>query len=200
MAFSINQFKSELVGGGARPSLFQVQITNPILPIADFKIPFMVKAAALPASSLGSYVVPYFGREIKYAGDRTFEDWEVTVINDEDFAIRNAMEAWSNAINSHIANTRALPQQYKSDAIITQYGKDGQTLRIERVCTHERYGCQSTSAEEGKHLQVHVDLYGSAVLPRLRTRDVHEHVQLGRAGFFLAGGLVDGPPVGIAEA
>ena len=130
MAFSINQFKSELVGGGARPSLFQVQITNPILPIADFKIPFMVKAAALPASSLGSYVVPYFGREIKYAGDRTFEDWEVTVINDEDFAIRNAMEAWSNAINSHIANTRAIPQQYKSDAIITQYGKDGQTLRI----------------------------------------------------------------------
>lgn len=129
MAFSINQFKSELVGGGARPSLFQVQINNPILGVADFKIPFMVKAAALPASNLGSYVVPYFGRDIKYAGDRTFEDWEVTVINDEDFAIRNAMEAWSNAINSHISNTRALPQTYKSDAIITQYGKDGQTLR-----------------------------------------------------------------------
>lgn len=130
MAFSINQFKSELVGGGARPSLFQVQITNPILGVADFKVPFMVKAAALPASTLGTYTVPYFGRDIKYAGDRIFEDWEVTVINDEDFAIRNAMEAWSNAINSHVGNTRALPQQYKSDAIITQYGKDGQTLRI----------------------------------------------------------------------
>lgn len=130
MVFSINQFKSELVGGGARPSLFQVQITNPILGVADFKVPFMVKAAALPASNLGTYVVPYFGRDIKYAGDRTFEDWSVTIINDEDFAIRNAMEAWSNAINSHIGNTRALPQQYKSDAIITQYGKDGQTLRI----------------------------------------------------------------------
>lgn len=130
MVFSINQFKSELVGGGARPSLFQVQIINPILGVADFKVPFMVKAAALPASNLGTYVVPYFGRDIKYAGDRTFEDWSVTIINDEDFAIRNAMEAWSNAINSHIGNTRALPQQYKSDAIITQYGKDGQTLRI----------------------------------------------------------------------
>jgi hypothetical protein len=130
VVFSINRFKSELVGGGARPSLFQVQINNPILGIADFKVPFMVKAAALPASNLGTYVVPYFGRDIKYAGDRTFEDWEVTIINDEDFAIRNAMEAWSNAINSHIENTRALPQQYKSDAIITQYGKDGQTLRI----------------------------------------------------------------------
>ena len=130
MAFTINQFKSELVGGGARPSLFQVQITNPILGVADFKVPFMAKAAQLPASTLGVYTVPYFGRDIKYAGDRTFEDWTVTIINDEDFAIRNAMEAWSNAINSHVSNTRALPQQYKSDAIITQYGKDGQTLRI----------------------------------------------------------------------
>ena len=130
MVFSINQFKSELVGGGARPSLFQVQITNPILGVADFKVPFMVKTATLPSSNLGTYVVPYFGRDIKYAGDRTFEDWSVTIINDEDFAIRNAMEAWSNAINSHITNTRSLPQQYKSDAIITQYGKDVQTLRI----------------------------------------------------------------------
>jgi len=128
--FSINQFKSELVGGGARPSLFQVQITNPILGVSDFKIPFMVKTAALPASSVGQYVVPYFGRQIKYAGDRVFQPWTVTIINDEDFAIRNSMEAWSNAINSHVSNTRALPQQYKSDAIITQYGKDGSTLRI----------------------------------------------------------------------
>jgi len=130
MAFSINQFKSQLVGGGARPSLFQVQISNPVLGVADFKVPFMVKAAALPASNVGTYPVPYFGRQIKYAGDRTFEPWTVTIINDEDFAIRNAMEAWSNSINSHVSNTRSLPQDYKSDAIITQYGKDGSTLRI----------------------------------------------------------------------
>lgn len=130
MAFNINEFKSQLVGGGARPSLFQVQITNPIAPGADFKVPFLAKSASLPGSSVGSYVVPYFGRDVKYAGDRTFEDWEVTVINDEDFAIRNAMEAWSNAINSHISNTRALPQRYKSDAVVTQYGKDGRVLRV----------------------------------------------------------------------
>lgn len=128
--FSINNFKSELVGGGARPTLFQVQITNPILGVADFKVPFMVKTASLPASNLGSYTVPYFGRQIKYGGDRTFEPWTVTVINDEDFLIRNAMEAWSNAINSHVSNTRALPQDYKSDAIVTQYTKDLQQLRI----------------------------------------------------------------------
>jgi hypothetical protein len=130
MSFSVNEFKSQLVGGGARPTLFQVQIANPILGIADFKVPFMSKTAAIPSSNLGSYTVPYFGRQIKYAGDRTFEDWSVTIINDEDFAVRNALEAWSNAINSHVANSRALPQDYKSDAIITQYGKDGRTLRI----------------------------------------------------------------------
>jgi hypothetical protein len=129
MPFNINEFKAQLVGGGARPTLFQVQITNPIEPIADFKIPFMVKTAALPGSTLGSYVVPYFGRQVKYAGDRVFEDWPVTIINDEDFAIRNAMEAWSNAINSHDSNTRALPQSYKSNAIVTQYSKDGRSLR-----------------------------------------------------------------------
>jgi hypothetical protein len=129
MAFNINQFKAELVGGGARPTLFQVQITNPVLPAADFKVPFMVRAAGIPESTLGQYTVPYFGRQVKYAGDRTFADWTVTVINDEDFAIRNAMEAWSNFINSHDSNTRALPQQYKSTGLITQFSKDGSALR-----------------------------------------------------------------------
>lgn len=129
MAFNINEFKAQLVGGGARPTLFQVQITNPIVPIADIKVPFMVKAAALPESTLGSYVIPYFGRQIKYAGDRVFNDWPVTIINDEDFAIRNAMESWSNAINTHGSNLRSLPQSYKSNAIVTQFGKDGKALR-----------------------------------------------------------------------
>jgi hypothetical protein len=129
MSFNIQQFKSELVGGGARPTLFQVQITNPIDTAADLKVPFMVKTAALPGSTLGSTIVPYFGRQVKYAGDRTFEDWPVTVINDEDFLVRNAMEAWSNAINSHDTNTRALPQTYKSTGLITQYSKNGSALR-----------------------------------------------------------------------
>jgi len=129
MAFNINEFKSQLTGGGARPTLFQVQILNPVDPTADFKIPFMVRAAGIPASTVGSYEVPYFGRQVKYAGDRTFEDWTVTVINDEDFAIRNALEAWSNAINTHDGNIRALPQDYKSNAIITQFSKDGSALR-----------------------------------------------------------------------
>lgn len=129
MAFSINEFKSQLVGGGARGALFQVQITNPILGAADFKIPFMVKAASIPESTTGNIQVPYFGRMVKYAGDRVFQPWSVTVINDEDFAIRNAMEAWSNSINTHITNFRTAPANYKAQAQVTQYGKDGFVLR-----------------------------------------------------------------------
>lgn len=129
MAFNINQFKSELVGGGARPTLFQCQIINPVAPEADIKVPFMVRSAGIPESTLGSYTVPYFGREVKYAGDRVFGDWAVTIINDEDFAIRNSMEAWMNVINSHDDNTRALPQDYKSNGLVTQFSKDGSPLR-----------------------------------------------------------------------
>ncbi len=129
MAFNINEFKSQLIGGGARPSLFQVQILNPVLANADFKVPFMVKSAQIPSSTVGGIEVPYFGRKLKYAGDRTFEDWSVTVINDEDFGIRNSLEAWSNAINTHDTNIRSLPQNYKSNGIVTHYGKDGNPLR-----------------------------------------------------------------------
>jgi len=129
MAFNINEFKSQLVGGGARPTLFQVQILNPVAPEADFKVPFMVRAAGIPGSSLGSFTAPYFGRQVKYAGDRVFEDWTVTVINDEDFIVRNGLEAWSNAINTHDGNLRSLPSDYKSNGLITQYSKDGDAIR-----------------------------------------------------------------------
>jgi hypothetical protein len=104
MAFNINDLRSQLVLGGAKPSLFQVQITNPVNGIADIKVPFMVKAATLPPSTLGTIEVPYFGRKIKLAGDRTFDTWAVTVINDEDFAVRNAMETWMSSINTHQGN------------------------------------------------------------------------------------------------
>jgi len=133
MSFSVSEMRSQIVGGGARPTLFEVQITNPINGVADFKIPFMVKAASLPGSNLGMVNVPYFGRTIKIAGDRTFEDWEVTVINDEDFAVRNAMEQWSNAINSHVGNTRNVanlpPERYKAQAQIRQFSKTGNMIR-----------------------------------------------------------------------
>jgi hypothetical protein len=134
MAFNINDLKSQLTFGGAKASLFQVQITNPVNGVADIKVPFLVKAATIPASTLGTIEVPYFGRKIKIHGDRTFEPWTVNVINDEDFLIRNALENWMAAINSHQGNITAFnsasPLQYKSQAQITQFSKTGVPLRV----------------------------------------------------------------------
>lgn len=133
MAFNINDIRAQLTLGGARPALFQVIISNPVNPVADIKVPFLCKVAQLPASTLGLIEVPYFGRRLKMAGDRRFDPWTVTIINDEDFAVRNAMEQWNNYINLYQQNVTALgsgaPNLYKSQATVTQYSKAGEVLR-----------------------------------------------------------------------
>lgn len=128
MAFNINEMRSQLVYGGARQNLFQVRINNPANSSGDLKTPFMVQAAQIPESQLGVIPVFYFGRQMKLAGDRTFGDWTVTVINDEDFLIRNAMEEWSNRINRLERNVRDI-NRYKSNATVIQYAKDGTAIR-----------------------------------------------------------------------
>jgi len=132
MAFNIDSFKSQgLALGGARPSLFRVKMTFP-----DFvtgRIPqreasYLIKAAALPASTIGEIDVSYFGRKIKLSGDRTFDDWTITVLNDEDFGLRNAFEEWSNAMNTLISNRldpAAAGGGYKVDLTVEQFGKSG---------------------------------------------------------------------------
>lgn len=129
MAFNINDIRSQLAFGGARGNLFQVEIFNRANGAGDFKTPFMVTTTSIPASNLGTINVPYFGRTMKLAGDRTFDQWSVTVMNDEDFIIRNAMEEWSNQINRLQRNVRDL-NRYKSNATVTQFGKDGTRLRV----------------------------------------------------------------------
>ena len=130
MAFNINGIKSQLTFGGAKASLFSVAITNPINEAANAITPFMVQAAQIPPSTLGVIEVPYFGRKVKVAGDRTFGEWTVTVINDEDFLVRNDMEEWMASINSHLGNVSgAIPGGYKNQAQITQYGKAGNAVR-----------------------------------------------------------------------
>ena len=133
MAFNVNEIRSQLTLGGARGSLFQVTFSNPANSVADIKVPFMVRSAQIPESTLGTIEVPYFGRRIKLAGDRSFGDWSVTIINDEDFLIRNAMEEWSNKINSLQGNLRAFgaaaPLLYKSTAEVTQFSKTGVPIR-----------------------------------------------------------------------
>ena len=99
----ISDFKSKLTGGGARPNLFEVELAFPDAVAIDNdvlqKTRFLVKAAALPASTIAPVEIPFRGRILKVAGDRTFETWTITVINDTDFVIRSAMEKWMNVIN-----------------------------------------------------------------------------------------------------
>lgn len=133
MAFNVNEIRSQLSLGGARNSLFRVTFNNPANGAGDIKVPFMVKATQIPASTLGTIEVPYFGRKLKIAGDRVFNPWITTVINDEDFLIRNALEEWSNEINGHSDNLRGFgsssPNEYKADATVTQFSKTGVPIR-----------------------------------------------------------------------
>ena len=133
MPLNITEFKGALTGDGARPNMFQVTIQNPVSPIATDKMPFLVKAAEIPAATLGEIQQFYQGRAIKYAGDRTYADWTVTIVNDENFRVREAMERWNNAINGSRSNSRnprfALAAQYKTSATVTQLSKTGAPLR-----------------------------------------------------------------------
>jgi hypothetical protein len=147
MAFNINDIKSQLQYGGASPALFQVRMTFPggltltnggaSSNRAEQKISFMCKAAQIPSQTVGVITVPYFGRQLKVAGNRTFEDWTVTVINDEDFLIRATLEEWNKAINSHEGNLRSNgatsnPNSYKGTAEVWQYSKAEGTLPIRK--------------------------------------------------------------------
>jgi len=140
MAFNVTEFRSNMVGDGARPNLFSVSLTFPTIATnsaaASQKTTFMAKASQLPGSTIGTVPVFYFGRELKFAGNRTFPDWSLQIINDEDFTIRNSMESWMNSINSHVGNVRngaaQSPSGYTADATVTQYGKNGQPLKTYR--------------------------------------------------------------------
>ena len=128
---NITDFRARMTGGGARSNLFEVEITFPDgLEISESlvsdKVPFLVKAAEIPASNLGNIPVPYRGRVLPIAGDRTFDPWTVTVINDTDFSIRDAMEKWSNSINDiQTAQGTINPEDYQTSARVFQKSREG---------------------------------------------------------------------------
>ena len=131
---TISDFKSKLTGGGARPNLFEVELAFPSAVAIDNdvlqKSRFLVKAAALPASTIANIDIPFRGRILKVAGDRTFETWTITVINDVDFSIRSAMEKWMNSINKMTDGTGLTnPVDYQKDAVVKQFDRDGSVLR-----------------------------------------------------------------------
>jgi hypothetical protein len=137
----VDDFKSKLRGGGARPNLFKATINFPSYAGGDVELTsFLCKAAQLPASQMAVFPVPFRGRQLQMAGDRTFEPWTVTIINDTDFGTRNAMERWMNGINGHQANTGLVnPVDYQADLIVEQLDRDGQSIK-----TYNFRGCFPT--------------------------------------------------------
>ena len=127
----VDDFKAKLKGGGARPTLFKCTIGFPLYANGDVELTsFMCKAANLPASNSSFIPIGFRGRQLKIAGDRTFDPWTITVINDTDFSVRDSMERWMNGINAHQANTGLTnPQDYMADMQVDQYDKDESIIK-----------------------------------------------------------------------
>ena len=133
MAFNVQTFKGKMTGDGARPNLFKVSLNSEggtSFFNADDDDSFFIRATSIPGTTIGAVTVPYFGREIKFAGNRTFADWTVTVINDENFKVRGRLEAWMDKINNHSTNLRATEgavNAYFGNATVTQLSKGNST-------------------------------------------------------------------------
>lgn len=138
----VDDFKAKLRGGGARPNLFKATINFPGYAGGDVELTsFLCEAAQLPASTTAPIIIPFRGRQVKFNGDRVFDTWTPTIINDTDFNIRNAMERWMNGMNAHSANTGLTnPVDYEADLVVEQLGKDGNSLK-----TYNFRGCFPTA-------------------------------------------------------
>jgi len=123
----VDDFKSKLVGGGARANLFKVTCNFPSLAGGNTELAsFMIKGASLPGSTIQAIEIPFRGRKLKIAGDRSFDVWSITVINDTKMEIRNAFERWMNSMNAHVANTGLTnPRDYQTDMTVEQLDKAG---------------------------------------------------------------------------
>lgn len=131
---NISDFKSQLIGGGARANQFRVELAFPTYvaagPIVGIKSQFLCKAAQLPASTVEDMPIQYRGRAVHFAGERTFAPWTITVYNDTDFGIRNAMEQWSNGVQNLSATTgRTNPRDYQVDLLVHQLDRNGATVK-----------------------------------------------------------------------
>jgi hypothetical protein len=131
MSRSITGFRAALTGSGTRPNLFQIVLQFPTLVTgvgaASGLVTLLAETSSLPADKLGEIELSYMGRKTYYPGDREFDPWTVTIMNDENFLIRDAFELWLSALNAHVANVRAAtaatPAEYCIDAYVQQYSK-----------------------------------------------------------------------------
>ena len=130
---NINDFKAKLAGGGARANRFKVTMPFPGYAQVGGEIEelaFLCKVTQLPAMTVGMVTVPFRGRQIKIAGDRTYADWTITVINDTNFKLRNAFERWQNGINNATDGEGLTnPADYQVDAFVDQLDRNGATIK-----------------------------------------------------------------------
>ena len=153
----VDDMKAKLVGGGARPNLFKVTMAFPSYVTANVELAsYMCKATSMPASTIAPIPVPFRGRTLQVAGDRTFDPWSVTIINDTDFNVRNSFEQWMNGINQHKQNTGLTqPSSYMADMIVEQLDKDGTTKKTYNIrgCFPTNLGAIELSYETGDTIE-----------------------------------------------
>ena len=155
---TITDFRSRLSGGGARSNLFECEINFPAfirdilgdnVNELDQDLRFMVKASQIPGSTIGTIPIPFRGRTLKVSGDRTFDPWTITVINDTNYRIRDAFEKWSNALNRHDDSAGIItPSLYQSDMIVRHLGRGNvnsntptRDSQIPVLRSYKFYGC-----------------------------------------------------------
>jgi hypothetical protein len=140
MAFNVDTFRAAMARDGARPNLFEINLTFPIIVQAaglgntpSSEIRFLANSTQLPPSIIGVARTNYFGREVKFPGDRVFPDWSINIINDETFSLKNAFEIWSNSLNNNagiVRNPLATDfRDYSTTATVTQFSKDGTPIK-----------------------------------------------------------------------
>ena len=146
---TLDSFKAMMTGGGARSNLFEIELDWHAATKLDTRGNFdlrtrmLVKAASLPASTISNIAIPFRGRQLKIAGDRTFEPWSITVINDIDFDIRNSFERWMNLMNKHEDNAGLTdPTEYQKNIIVRQLGRSkvqGMSTKDEEIPVLKEY-------------------------------------------------------------
>jgi len=151
----VDDFKAKLKGGGARPNLFKVTLNFPSYAGGDIELTsFMCKTASLPGSTIQPIPVFFRGRQLPVTGDRFFDPWSVTIINDTDFGTRDALERWMNGMNAHSANTGLTdPASYQADMIVEQLDRDETVLK--------RYNMRGTFPINLSPIQVGYEITGT---------------------------------------
>ena len=157
--FNVERFKSALTNGGARPNQFAVQLSYPTYvgsaALAVARSPFLVNIAELPGQTVNPAIVTYRGREVKFAGDRIYQPWTITVLNDAEMSIRNAMEQWMSGMEDYAGKFgRLQPSEYQRDLDVFQLDRNGNILKSYKLVNSFPVDLSPVSLDFGANDQI----------------------------------------------